>query len=232
MDKLNLTRRKILSAVGAVGAAIGGAGLITEPSLTYAATTTVEVESGTLEVDWRETYNGNVLEDTRSSTYTQDGAVISLGNVLPGDVGTVSFRLRNPQSANSAVTPELSLNLLGTAENGIIDPEAEAGDTTGGADEGELQEYLDATLWYDEGLMTFDILGGDNATREMGESLITSGADGTLADVASAVDDTRLNELSPGEEVTVAFRWEFTDERNIGVTQTDSVTFAFNLGGS
>jgi len=206
---------------------------MTRGSVPY--TKTVPVEGGDLEVDWRETYNGEVLEDTRSeSTYTEDGAVVSLGNVLPGDVGTVSFRLRNPDDddTSTTVTPELSLDLLGTAENGVVDPEREAGDTTDGADEGELQDYLETKIWYDEGLATFDVLGGDNATQDAGESLVTSDAEGTLAEVAGAVDAVSLGELSPGDEVTVAFRWEFdsdADSQDVDVTQTDSVSFAFGL---
>ncbi|MEF8887945.1 MAG: hypothetical protein V5A30_09075, partial [Haloarculaceae archaeon] len=92
-------------------------------------------------------------------------------------------------------------------------------------------------LWYDEGLANFEELGGDNATQDMAESLITGDAEGTLAEVADAVDGISLGELSPGDDVTVSFRWEFTDDQNVGVTQTDSVDFAFgldtvNTGGS
>jgi len=230
----------MLTSVGATGlASVGVLGFMTRGSIPY--TETVAVEGGDLEVDWRETYNGEVLEDTRSSNTIKNGAVISLGNVLPGDVGTVSFRLRNPEDASSTVEPLLSLDLLGTAENEVVEPEKAAGDTSDGPDEGELQDFLDTKFWYDQGFMNFDVFGGDNATQDGGESLITSddGAEGTLADVAGAVNSVSLTPLDPGEEVTVSFRWEFPGDlninRNIGVTQTDSVTFAFILdtsGGS
>ncbi len=226
----------MLTSVGATGlASVGVLGFTTEGSVRYTVTESVDVDGGTLEVDWRETYNGEVQEDTRSST--EDGAVIRLGNVLPGDVGTVSFRLRNPDSASSTVEPQLTLDLLGTAENEVIEPEEDAGDTSDGPEEGELQDFLNTKLWYDEGLANFEELGGDNATQDMAESLITGDAEGTLAEVADAVDGISLGELSPGDDVTVSFRWEFTDDQNVGVTQTDSVDFAFgldtvNTGGS
>ena len=236
MDRSSLTRRKMLTSVGAAGlASVGVLGFMTRRSIPY--TKTVAVAGEDLEVDWRETYNGEVQEDTRSSESTEDGAVIRLGNVLPGDVGTVSFRLRNPEDASSTVEPQLSLDLLGTAENEVVEPEKAAGDTSDGPDEGELQDFLDTKFWYDEGFANFEELGGDNATQDPGESLITSddGAEGTLAEVAGAVNGVSLDQLSPGDEVTVSFRWEFADDSGVGVTQTDSVNFAFILdtsGGS
>lgn len=223
----------MLTTVGATGlASVGMLGFMTEDSIRY--TETVPVEGGALEVDWRETYRSDgeteVREDTRSTEFTSEGAVIELDDVLPGDVGTVSFRLRNPEDSASTVESKLSLDLSETAENERIDPENEAGDTT--ADEGELQDFLDTKLWYDEGLANFDVLGGDNATQDGMESLITGDAEGTLADVADAVDNVSLGELGPGEDVTVSFRWEFdgdVDPRDVGITQTDRVKFAFLL---
>lgn len=228
MDKLNLTRRKMLSAVGVTGAAIGGAGLITEPSVTYAETTQIEVGSATLEVDWRETYNGEVEEDTTDpNVVDSDGKndrVIYLPNVLPGDVGTLSFRLRNVSSAQ--VDPELSLNLVGTAENGITEPERKAGDES--PDTGELQTHIDASLWEDTGILGIDGFGADNATQDLGEPNI---ADGTLKDVAKSVDGYSLGPLSAnGGQVSVAFRWEFADTADINIAQGDSVGFRFELG--
>jgi len=230
MDKLNLTRRKMLSAVGATGAAVGGVGLITEPSVTYAETTTIEVESGTFEVEWRETYNGGVEEDTREDNYTENGRVINLENVLPGDVGTLSFRLTN--ISGSEAEPQLSLNLAGAAENGLEDPEREAGDTSTDGNHpnedfpGELQNYLQTSLWNDNGLLGVDWFGSDNATEDFGEPNI---ADGTLKEVAGSVNNESLGTLADGESTSVAFRWEFADAADVNITQGDSVAFGFEL---
>lgn len=230
MDKLNLTRRKMLSAVGATGAAVGGVGLITEPSLTYSETTQIEVESGTFEVEWRETYNGEVKEDTREDNYTQSGRVIELPSVLPDDVGTLSFRLTN--ISGSEAEPRLTLNLASAAENGLAEPEKKAGDTStdgsfSGEDfPGELQNHIDVSLWKDTGLLGFDWFGADNATEDFGEPNI---ADGTLKEVAEGVDNESLGTLADGESISVAFRWEFADAADVNVTQGDSVTFGFVL---
>lgn len=234
MDKSSLTRRKMLSTVGATGlASVGVLGFMTRGSVRY--TKTVPVEGSSLEVDWRETYNGEVLENTRTESRFMmkgEGAVIDLEDVLPGDVGTVSFRLRNPEDADSTLEPKLALVLTETAEKERVDPEDEAGDDSTG--EGELQDFIDTKLWYDEGLMNFDVFGGDNATYD-GEELIADDAEGTLADVADEPDEVEyvsLGELGPSETVTVSFRWEFdsdADPQDVDVTQTDSVGFAFRL---
>ncbi len=239
MDRPKLTRRRVLATVGALGAAVGGTGLATEPSITYANTTTVQVESGTLEVEWRETYNGEVREDTRNGNFTSDGAVIEFDGILPGDAGTLSFRLTN--ISGEEVDPELSLNLESAAENGINEPERKAGDTSTDGDPqgedfpGELQNKVQASLWEDTGIAgVSDILGingfgADNLTQDLGEPNI---GDGTLKAVANSVNNYSLGPLSSapdGGQVSVAFRWEYADPADINITQGDSVKFGFEL---
>jgi len=225
-----LPRRKLLVGLGATSAgAIAGLGVGVEGALPYTDAMALTTGDGfTIEADWRETYNGDVLEDTRAQE-SSDGATISLPNVMPGDSGTFSFRLGvDPDSDSDDISAEplLSLELTGMKENDITEPERKAGDTT--PDEGELQHYLDVKLWFDEGLANFEEFGGDNATQEMGENLIADGAEGTLAQVAQAVDDTELGCLGTDETVTVVFKWELDSE--IGnIIQSDSVTFDFNI---
>lgn len=225
MDRSGLTRRKMLTTVGATGlGSVGVLGFSTEDSVRY--TKAVPVEGGTFEVDWRETYNNDVLEDTRTgSRFTSEGAVISLDDVLPGDVGTVSFRLENV--SDSTVEPALSLVMTETDENGRTEPEEQSGDES--QDAGELQEFIHTELWYDQGLAGFEVFGGDNAVQDVGEDLITGGAEGTLADVVAEVKNVSLGQLDPDQTVTVSFRWEFEDRQDVNVTQTDSVGFKFDL---
>jgi hypothetical protein len=45
----------------------------------------------------------------------------------------------------------MAFDLTGTPDNGINDPEDEAGDDTDGPDGGELQNYLSFLFWYDDG---------------------------------------------------------------------------------
>jgi hypothetical protein len=215
----------MLTTVGATGlGSVGVLGFSTKDSVRY--TKAVPVDGGTLEVDWRETYNNDVLEDTRTgSRFTSEGAVISLNDVLPGDVGTVSFRLENV--SDSTVEPALSLVMTETSENGRIEPEKQDGDES--RDTGELQEFIHTELWYDQGLGGFEVFGGDNAVQDVGEDLIVEGAEGTLADVAPEVNNVSLGQLNPDQTVTVSFRWEFKDRQDVNVTQTDSVGFKFDL---
>lgn len=231
MDKSSLTRRKMLSSVGVTGlASVGVLGFMTRGSVRY--TKTVPVDGEPLEIDWRETYNGEVQEDTRSGTELSEDAVIHLTDVLPGDFGTLSFQVRNPEDSGSSSSVTLSLVLAETAENEVVDPERESGDDS--SDTGELQDFIETKLWYDEGLMSLDEFGGDNVTHDLGEGTIV---EGTLAEVGGTteeVDGTTedLGTLAPGEEVTVAFRWEFNSDAHseeVDVTQTDSVNFDLDL---
>jgi hypothetical protein len=233
MRGLDITRRDVLAGIGATGlAALGALGVGTGDALVYTASAQMGSGDGfTLNADWRETYNGQVLEDTRANV-SSDGAVISLNNVLPGDSGTFSFRFEvvpDSESDSPSVEPRLSLNLTETAENGINEPEEKAGD--GSPNTGELQDYVDVKLWYDEGLANYPVLGGGNATQDLGESLITDddGAEGTLAEVSDAVDDVPLDRngcLNTDETLTVTFGWEFpSGDGSENVVQGDSVTF-------
>jgi predicted ribosomally synthesized peptide with SipW-like signal peptide len=76
-----------------------------------------------------------------------DGEVFfSFYDLKPGDYGedTISVVVQN----NDAWAC-MNFNLTGTPENGITEPEAEAGDIT--EEEGELQKYLSFIFWYDDG---------------------------------------------------------------------------------
>lgn len=239
MRKLDITRRDVLAGVGTTGlAAVAGLGVGTRNTLAY--TTTAQMDTGdgfVLDADWRETYNGDVLEDTRASQSETGGAVISLGDVMPGDTGTFSFRLSvepTTEGDDVSVEPQLTLNLTETSENGINEPERKAGDDS--ENTGELQDYLDVKLWYDEGLANYDIFGGDNATQDVDEPLITDddGAEGTLAEVASAIDGVPLDRkgcLGTDETLTVTFGWEFAEDGTENVAQGDGVSFDFELYG-
>lgn len=231
MDRLDISRRAVIAGVGVTGlAAAAGLGVGTGGAVGY--TTSIQTESNgvTLDVDWRETYNGEVLEDTRSAEWTADGPVISLGNVLPGDSGTFSFRIGVAETEDTAVEPQFSFDLTATPENGINEPEQKAGDTS--AANGELQDAVQAKFWRDDGLFgELDPLGGDNAEREPTEPLIPEGTQGTLGEVASAFEaegPVSFDCIEGDETVTVSFGWEFPDgpdttDRNIA--QGDGVSF-------
>jgi len=232
MTKPNISRRKILVGLGATGiASLAGIGIGTRRSLGFTTTETIESEGYHFVVDWRETYNGEILEDTRSVEFEPEGAIVSLPNVVPGDVGTVSFRIGVESDDDELeVEPEFGLALQARTENSSTEPEETAGDDT--PDEGELQDFLSTLVWIDEGLANYDVLGGENAEFDTGETEL---AGGTFEDVTPL--EVALGEClaADGEEtVTVSLRWEFdpdVDSRPVNVTQSDGITFDIGIGG-
>jgi len=248
----SLTRRKMLAGLGGAGAvSVVGIGVGTKGSVQYTSAQSTETcPDFILNADWRETYTRDgqttLLENTTAQsggpTGTENTAsepgIIRLENILPGDRGTVGFRIRAEQdnsAGNTDVTPELSINIREDAENGINNPEQEANDTS--PNDGELDEFLDAKVWNDDGLFG-DLLGVDDLGAENLEQNITEPtiSEGSLRDVANNVNDEELGTINSttDESVAVAFRWEFADDANINVTQGDSVTFEFKIdcGGS
>lgn len=76
----------------------------------------------------------------------------SFGDLKPGDYGedTISLHVQNAAYACMA------FDLTGTPENLVNEPEASFPDTTVGADQGELQNYLSFLFWYDDGDNVFE----------------------------------------------------------------------------
>lgn len=74
-------------------------------------------------------------------------ALYNFTDLKPGDIGGGSFNLK--VSSNDAYVCAKS-SITSTPENGIIDPESDAGDTTGGSNGGELQNYVQFATFDDE----------------------------------------------------------------------------------
>jgi len=238
MTDIDINRRRLLGLLGGTGmAAYLGLRYATGDSVRYTYASSQDCEGYTLDAEWRETYTRNgdttLLENTTSSDGTAPGgsSIIQLSNVLPGDRGSVSFTLtaEADDGASETVNPTLGFDLLGTAENGLNDPERKAGDTTEGT--GELQDYLSVTIWKNTGILGVDALGADDLTQQITEPTI---AEGTFAEVASDLNGAELGNIDTSagsdESVSVTLRWEFVDSASINVIQTDSVTFALDIG--
>jgi hypothetical protein len=244
MMDFEINRRRLLAAFGGTGvAALIGLGYATGDSVRYTMTSSHNCGDYTLNAEWRETYTRDgrtaLLENTTASSEENTGTEdtvdsaprnIHLQNVLPGDRGTIAFRLtaeKNTESADDVVTPTLGLNLTGTAENNINDAEREAGDETPST--GELQEYIDIKIWKDTGLLGFNQLGGNNLTHDLGEEMLI---EDTLEEVDSRLNGEDLGEIdvTNDESVSVTLRWDFTDDGNINIVQTDSVNFTLGIG--
>ncbi|WP_251344260.1 hypothetical protein [Haloplanus halophilus] len=249
MTSPSFTRRRILAAVGSVGALYlgadrAGAALGLDPVTlnqgtvngTYAASTEEMFVNAPprIVLAWRELVNGRLTEET-GLVGGADGETGSVGlivdeAVVPGDSGSVTMRARlieREEQETDDARLFLRFRLSNTAENGITEPEADAGDTT--PNDGELQDYTRITIWKDDGF------GTGNGELELGDIPVvgeTEIASGTLAEVAesSAFDGGYQlvvggdGCLSPGDQVYVSFEWAIPE--TVGnVIQGDSATF-------
>ena len=221
----SISRRKLLASLTAGGAAaLGGLAAFTSGSRAFP--NSQRLQTGTIDgvlLDWRETYNGRTLTESGRASTTPSGPAISLGNVLPGDSGSLSVRLRlETESADApsdlAVEPELTFALTSDLS------------TPG------LHEYVHAAIWYDTGLFGVGPLGADNAERDIGEGLVHPDASGTLGEVAAALEDGVVLDAAPNAPltscldgsgaVTVTFGWSFPlNQPDINAVQGDTIEF-------
>ncbi|TKX56132.1 hypothetical protein EXE42_00810 [Halorubrum sp. SP3] len=239
MTDHSINRRRLIGMLSGTGiAAFVGLGYAAGDPIRYTYASSHSCDEYTLDAEWRETYTRNgettLLEDTTpdgSGSEPDEPGLIQLDNVLPGDRGTVSFSLtadRTNPDASDTVSPTLGIDLTDRAENGLTDPEEAAGDTTETV--GELQEYLQVTVWKNTGILGIDALGADDLTQQITEPTLS---EGTLADVAADLSDEELGTIDAtvdDDSVSVTLRWEFANDAHINEAQTDSVTFALDIG--
>ena len=242
------TRRQVLGALSgtallAFGAAPARSAAGLDPVEPNQSTQIQTDESlPTVALDWRETVNGVVTEETdlskTSTGHTGDVGLVVDEAVLPGDTGAVTLRASlvddtadGAGSAAQSAAVSLHFALTDTAENGRNEPERAAGDET--AETGELQDFATIELWRDMGLGTGNGANEDIPFVTDGDEMIASG---TLAEVDAdpVFDDgyplSRSGEpcLSVGESVYVTFRWSIP-ERAGNVIQGDSAQFVVGV---
>lgn len=256
---MTLTRRDLLAGVGLGVLGFGGFVLHrSQPEYTYYTyASDGDTDDRRLRVAWYERYNGRVLE-TQAGTedvgldaaldpdsdpdYVADptlltdvsGPVIAVGNVLPGDEGTLVVGLETLDSEEFIAEPLdvwLRARVTEDAEGQINEVEATVGDTT--ADDGELDDDVLVEVWRDG-----SPLGSCNGRREFDESL-----EGSLAGPApvarafgpgSAVGGDSgvrvVPSLGPGRSRCIALAWTFPADAG-NRSQGDSVGFALAFAG-
>lgn len=238
-DDPKVTRRKLLSGAGALGfltLTTGlGRGMMSEP-VAFNRSMTVEGDNGLdLRLDWRETYNGEVVEGEETLDEHRNNvseALLDLGGVMPGDSGTVVL---TPTILDSEGNPTNGRLYMYThvgeepyRENGVTEPEEKAGDDT--PNQGELQDYIDLTVWYDSGMMVscdgnFNIdepviIGGNDSQNTLFDIIEESDSENPIP-----IDDCLRSE----EELCLGLKWSIPEE--IGnIIQTDSVDFGLTFG--
>jgi len=143
-------------------------------------------------------------------------ARLQFGDVLPGDAGRQTVRIRNV--GNETARFGVGDITVTDQENGITEPES-AVDTPGNG--GELSAHVRVAI---------QVRHPDGET----ESLYGTGSGAkSLRALANAGADGASRELAPGDNATVAFEWHLPVETG-NVVQSDGTTFSvdFGLAGS
>lgn len=233
-----LTRRSVLTSVGAVG--VGAYGFTrfrgTSPSdndVRYTNYTFAGTEGPRILIGWYSTYNG----DLRSGAPTDgdewrheatdeyvddvdavlgDTPAVDVDNVLPGDSGTLSVGLFvEPDSESTQIGMRLE------------------------DDGGALSEAINVQVWYDTGI--FGIGGCEGAENGTPTDVITpEGA--TVADPGELADGIELNPgifnngtIDPGDRVCIALAWQLPIGTANSFQQTSGgfdLTFTADNSGS
>ncbi|MFC7069700.1 hypothetical protein [Halobaculum lipolyticum] len=246
----HLTRRGVLTALGVAGlSTVAGARLAGGDRPSFARYTVAQATDGpgALRVSWYETYNGtpidspegdpaadaaDTLDPASGPSYVEDapGAVVSLGNVVPGDGGSVVVGLQAVEAdLNVWFRPVLTAN----DENGQNEPEelAEGVDTDG---VGELGAATNALFWLDNSV----VFGACDGRPDLFEPQVSTpdgaGAAGTFVDVVEAFEtgvrlpfdgaDGCPDALPMDGNRCVGFRWAIPDDVGNEI-QSDSLEF-------
>jgi hypothetical protein len=195
-----------------------------------------------LRVAWWESYNGQVVETQGDGSETDvsdvlgvdsdptfvpeaAGPVVSVGNVLPGDEGTVGIGIEADLPGNQDLAVWFRTVLVSTAENGVNEPESKVDDSP---DEGEMDDMTQVTVWENSGLA--GIGANDGEIVPVVENVVGEGSIREVFGNSDLADGIRLgsNCLADGEVTYLALRWELpTDVGN--VVQSDSVTFGLEF---
>jgi len=222
------TRRSVLTSVGAAG--VGGYGFLRFRGAStagdggeYTNYTLANTHGPQLLVGWYSTYNGHLRSGAPTDgdawkydateeyvdgvdAVLADHPAVDIGNLLPGDSGTLSVGL-------------------------FITPDSDPGRVWMRLDSGagsQLSEAIELEVWYDTGI--FGIGGCQGA--ENGPTIDTITPPGaTLADSGSLSEGIEINSgifdngvIEPGERVCVALSWEFP-AGNGNELQDSSTTF-------
>ncbi len=168
---MNRTKRILLSLVlvGAV-AALVGLGSAAFFSDTETSTDNVfQAGEIDLKIDNESYYNGRFSE--RTSWKLTDLTVekfFDFFDLKPGDWGedTISLHVTSNPAWVCA-----NVELTSNPENGILDPEAEAGDTSSGPWRGELAQELKFIFWADDGDNVWECLERDQTPKRGNRAL-------------------------------------------------------------
>ena len=257
---MQLTRRELLAGIGAGALGFWGLSLVeASPEFhyyTYAADG--DVDDRRVRVAWYERYNGAFQEshdgtvdpgfdatldsDTvpayiDEATYVTGvtGPVLSIGNTLPGDEGTLVVGLEVVGDGDFVAEPLdiwLQAQLTTDDENEITGPEQAAGDVT--AADGELDDQVVVELWRDGAP-----LRSCNGQRDFLERLEgpivahspLSVAFGPESDISDVDGQRVIQSLDPGQTRCITLSWSFPQSTATNAAQGDNATFDLAFAG-
>jgi predicted ribosomally synthesized peptide with SipW-like signal peptide len=174
-----------------------------------------------LKIDNESYYNGEPSEGTSwELSDLTDEVFFNFQDLKPGDYGedTISVHVDSNDAWACA-----NITLTGAPDNGIVEPESEAGDQTDGDWEGELDDELNFIFWADD---------GDNVLEEREEVLLSgkasdlpqgddnSGATYTLAD-SNYNAFNQQGPLTGGQTYYIGKVWCFGELDITPLTQDD-----------
>jgi hypothetical protein len=256
---MQFTRRKLLAGIGLGAFGAGGFALgRSQPRYThYTYAATEDHDDRQLRIAWYERYNGAFVESQNGTNdadlnatldpetdpaYVTDadlvtdvaGPVIAVGNVLPGDEGTLVVGLEAAADASLLEEPLdvwLHTAITDDAESDVNGPEAAAGDAT--TDDGELDDEVFVEVWRDG-----SPLGTCNGRKDFDETLegpvveraSIDEAFGPSSDAGSDTGILAIESLGSGQSRCLALGWEFPLESATNRSQGDSVQFDFVFG--
>jgi hypothetical protein len=256
---MQLTRRQLLVGLGTGALGMTGAALTRErPQYThYTYASDGDLDDRRVRVAWYERYNGvglesqagpaeaslaETLDPGTDPTYVNDptdvtavnGPIVTVGNVLPSDGGTLVVGLEAVDGGDFIAEP-LDVWLRGVvtddAEGGLNEAEAAVGDRS--PDDGELDDQLTVELWRDG-----SPLGSCDGRREFFEALEAPlverapvrTAFGPGSDVGDADGQRVLTGLTPGTSRCFALAWTLPRGSGGNRVQSDGVAFELAFG--
>lgn len=251
---MKITRRELLVGIGLGTLGVGGATLGgAHPQFSaYTYASDGDVDDRRVRVAWYEQYNGSfqethagttdpsfdaALDPNSTPTYLEEatfvtdatGPVLSVGNVMPGDEGTLVVGLEVVDDEDFLAEPLdiwVQTRLTADDEHDINEPEQTAGDTS--VDDGELDEEVYVELWRD-GAPLGSCNGRKDFTEQLEGSLVADAplrdAFGTTSDVGDADGQRVLRAVDPGESRCLALKWTFPESTATNRAQGDSVVF-------
>jgi hypothetical protein len=247
MRRDDLISRRALLAAGSVGAGLFGMGAVAQArKVTFERTRRIlaRTEAGPdahLVVDWKEWYNGRVVGERTGPSDAPEQ--VQIPNVEPGDSGrlTLGLSTASEEGTPPPIEVRMRVRVSDREENGINDPEREAGDTD---PTGDVQEFVEVDLWYDTGVQMAGVPlfgtcdGSDNAgdttvaTGTLGEVATTASEEGgwqtLLPSPSNPVDGGPC--LGPTQSVCLTLDWAVdTDAPDVNRMQGDSVEFALEF---